>query len=170
MMFLLASLINLLMQNGFLAAIANPVPKGGEPRKGAKAWAIDILFSTVIPALIFVHVSAYTIKWTGLGTPWVKILPSANPQRNHGVACRAGSDRYHQNGDPRRQGQSSRQAPYTRRLCSRRGRRNKDRLVQARKEFPYGTHYCCFCIHMAVAHRRLCRYQLSGMESPLTSR
>ena len=78
MMFLLAALINLLMQNGFFATIANPVPKGGEPRKGAKAWAIDILFSLVIPALIFVHVSAYTIKWTGLGTPWVKILPSAN--------------------------------------------------------------------------------------------
>jgi alpha/beta superfamily hydrolase len=78
MMFLLAALINLLMQNAFFATIANPVPKGGEPRKGAKAWALDILFSLVIPALIFVHVSAYTIKWTGLGTPWVKILPSAN--------------------------------------------------------------------------------------------
>ena len=78
MMFLLAAMINLLMQNGYFAAIANPVPKGGEPRNGAKAWAIDILFSLVIPALIFVHVSAYTIKWTGLGTPWVKILPSAN--------------------------------------------------------------------------------------------
>ena len=78
MMFLLAALVNLLMQNEFFASAANAVPKGGTPRKGFKAWAIDLLFSLVIPALIFVHVSAYTIKWTGLGTKWVKILPSAN--------------------------------------------------------------------------------------------
>ena len=78
MMFLLAALVNLLMQNEFFASAANAVPKGGTPRKGAKAWCIDLLFSLVIPALIFVHVSAYTIKWTGLGTKWVKILPSAN--------------------------------------------------------------------------------------------
>jgi alpha/beta superfamily hydrolase len=78
MMFLLAALVNLLMQNEYFAGAANPVPRGGTPRKGVKAWCIDLLFSLVIPALIFVHVSAYTIKWTGLGTRWTKILPSAN--------------------------------------------------------------------------------------------
>lgn len=78
MLFLLASLVNLLMQNEYFAAAANPVPKGGTPRKGIKAWTIDLLFSLVIPAIIFVPVSAYAIKWTGLGTKWTKILPSAN--------------------------------------------------------------------------------------------
>ena len=78
MMFLLAALVNLLMQNEFFATTANAVPKGGEPRKGAKAWCKDLLFSLVIPAIIFVPLSAYTIKWTGLGTKWTKILPSAN--------------------------------------------------------------------------------------------
>ncbi|MBR0374125.1 MAG: alpha/beta fold hydrolase [Mogibacterium sp.] len=78
MMFLLAAIINLLMQNEFFARAANEVPTPKNIRKGAKAWAMDILFSLVIPALIFVHISAYTIKWTGLGTKWVKILPSAN--------------------------------------------------------------------------------------------
>ena len=77
MMFLLAAIINLLMQNEFFASAANPVPVK-EPRKGVKAWAIDFLFSLVIPALIFVHISAYTIKWTGLGTVWSKYITSAN--------------------------------------------------------------------------------------------
>lgn len=77
MMFLLAAMINLLMQNPFFAAAANPVPEK-EPRKGTKAWAMDILFSVVIPALIFVHVSAYVIKWTGAGTAWSKVITSAN--------------------------------------------------------------------------------------------
>lgn len=77
MMFLLAAIINLLMQNEFFASAANPVPVK-VPRKGAKAWAIDFLFSLVIPALIFVHISAYTIKWTGLGTVWSKYITSAN--------------------------------------------------------------------------------------------
>lgn len=77
MMFLLAALINLLMQNPFFAKAANPVPEKA-PRKGAKAWLIDILFSVVIPALIFVHVSAYVILWTGMGTKWSKFITSAN--------------------------------------------------------------------------------------------
>lgn len=77
MMFLLAALINLLMQNSFFARAANEVPTI-KPRKGAKQWAVDLLFALVIPAIIFVPVSAYTIKWTGLGTRWVKIIPSAN--------------------------------------------------------------------------------------------
>lgn len=77
MMFLLAAIINLLMQNEFFASAANPVPVK-EPRRGVKAWAMDFLFALVIPALIFVHVSAYTIKWTGLGTVWSKYITSAN--------------------------------------------------------------------------------------------
>ena len=76
MMFLLAASVNLLMQLDYFKTIANPVPVK-EPRKGAKAWILDFLFALVIPALIFVHVSAYTIKWTS-GT-WVnKIWTSSN--------------------------------------------------------------------------------------------
>lgn len=76
MMFLLAASVNLLMQLDFFKAIANPVPVK-EPRKGAKAWALDFLFSLVIPALIFVHVSAYTIKWTS--NTWInKVWTSSN--------------------------------------------------------------------------------------------
>lgn len=77
MMFALAALINLLMQTEFFGAIANPVPVK-EPRHGAKAWVLDVLFATVIPALIFVHVSSYVMKWTGAGTFWSKFLTSNN--------------------------------------------------------------------------------------------
>lgn len=77
MMFLLAALINLLMQLDFFASAANKVPVK-PARHGAKAWILDFLFALVIPALIFVHVSAYTIKWTGLGTVWSKYITSAN--------------------------------------------------------------------------------------------
>ncbi|MBR5337840.1 MAG: alpha/beta fold hydrolase [Lachnospiraceae bacterium] len=77
MMFVLVSLINLLMQVDFFKSMANAVPFK-EPRKGGKQWAIDILFTTLIPALIFVHVSAYVIKWTGAGTALSPTLTSAN--------------------------------------------------------------------------------------------
>lgn len=77
MMFLLAALINLLMQLDFFASAANKVPVK-PARHGAKAWVLDFLFALVIPALSFVHVSAYTIKWTGLGTVWSKYITSAN--------------------------------------------------------------------------------------------
>ncbi|MCC8061249.1 MAG: alpha/beta hydrolase [Clostridiales bacterium] len=77
MMFMLAAIINLLMQNPFFATIANPVPVKA-PRRGAKAWCLDVLFTTIIPALIFVHVSAYVMKWTGAGTGWEKIFTSNN--------------------------------------------------------------------------------------------
>lgn len=82
MMFLLASIINLLMQMGFFAKASNPVPvKPARAAKGwdcAKAWIIDFVFTLVIPALIFVHVSAYVMKWTGAGTGWDKVLTSTN--------------------------------------------------------------------------------------------
>ncbi len=77
MMFLLAALINLLMQLDFFAGAANPVPEK-KPRRGAIAWILDILFTTLIPAFIFVHVSAYVIKWTGARTALSPILTSAN--------------------------------------------------------------------------------------------
>lgn len=77
MMFLLAAIINLLMQTEFFGSAANAAP-AKEPRKGAKAWVIDFLFALVIPALIFVHVSAYAMKWTGAGTWWSKWLTSTN--------------------------------------------------------------------------------------------
>lgn len=77
MMFLLAAMINLLMQNPFFASAANPVPVKA-PRSGAKAWAMDVLFAIVIPAVIFVPVSAYVMMWTGAGTAWSKFLTSAN--------------------------------------------------------------------------------------------
>ncbi len=77
MMFLLAALVNLLMQNPFFASAANPVPVKA-PRSGAKAWILDILFTVIIPMIIFVPVSAYVMVWTGAGTVWSKFLTSAN--------------------------------------------------------------------------------------------
>lgn len=77
MMFLLAALVNLLMQNPFFASAANPVPVKA-PRSGAKVWILDILFAVIIPMIIFVPVSAYVMVWTGAGTVWSKFLTSAN--------------------------------------------------------------------------------------------
>lgn len=77
MMFLLAAIINLLMQTEFFGRAANAVPVKA-PRKGARAWILDFLFALVIPALIFVHVSAYVMKWTGEGTVWSRFLTSTN--------------------------------------------------------------------------------------------
>ena len=77
MMFLLAALINLLMQNSFFASAANAVPQK-KPQKGVKAWIVDVVFSIVIPALIFVYVSAYVMLWTGAGTPISQVLTSTN--------------------------------------------------------------------------------------------
>ena len=77
MMFALASLLNLFMAYPFFGSIANAVPVKA-PRKGAKAWVIDLLFSVVIPALIFVHVSAYAMKWIGASQGLQKIFTSNN--------------------------------------------------------------------------------------------
>ena len=82
MMFLLASIINLLMQTEFFGKAANAVPvkqaRAGHGAACAKAWIVDFLFALVIPAIIFVPVSAYVMKWTGTGTLWSKFLTSAN--------------------------------------------------------------------------------------------
>lgn len=77
MMFLLAAIINLLMQTEFFGRAANAVPVKA-PRKGARAWILDFLFALAIPALIFVPVSAYVMKWTGEGTVWSRFLTSTN--------------------------------------------------------------------------------------------
>lgn len=77
MMFFLASLINLLMQNPFFASAANRVPVK-EPRRGAKAWIVDVLFSLVIPAVIFIPVSAYCMRYSASKYPISKLLTSTN--------------------------------------------------------------------------------------------
>jgi len=58
MMFALAALIDLLMQTEFFGSIATARAPRKELR-GAKAWALDILFSVAIPALLFIHVSYF---------------------------------------------------------------------------------------------------------------
>ena len=79
MMFLLAAFINLLMQTPFFAEAGNSCGVINlNKRRGAKAWIVDIIFAIVIPAILFVPVSAYAIKWTGEGTFWSKFLTSAN--------------------------------------------------------------------------------------------
>lgn len=77
MMFFLASMINLLMQLDFFSKAANVVTLRA-PQRGAKAWILDLVFTILIPALIFIHVSAYAIKWFGDGTPASRILTSPN--------------------------------------------------------------------------------------------
>ncbi len=73
MLFVLAALINLLMTNPFFATIKNEVPVK-EARKGIMPWLIDIVLTLVIPAILFVPVSAYVIKWTSGST----VLTSVN--------------------------------------------------------------------------------------------
>lgn len=77
MLFILAALINLLMQLDFFKRASNPVTLRA-PQRGAKAWIVDVIFSIVIPAIIFVPVSAYVILWTGEGTSISHVLTSAN--------------------------------------------------------------------------------------------
>lgn len=77
MMFFLAATINLLMQIDFFGKAANAVTLRA-PQRGAKAWVLDVVFTILIPALIFIHVSAYAIKWFGDGTPASHILTSPN--------------------------------------------------------------------------------------------
>lgn len=73
MMFALAACINLLMHTEFFGAIACERAKRKELR-GAKAWALDILFSVAIPALLFIHVSYFGMSFFRES----KILTSVN--------------------------------------------------------------------------------------------
>ena len=73
MMFALAAFINLLMQTEFFGSIAFArVPR--KELRGAKAWALDILFSVAIPALLFIHVSYFGMSFFRES----KILTSVN--------------------------------------------------------------------------------------------
>lgn len=72
MMFLLAAAIGLMLESTFFGTLTCKRPEK-PARKGAKAWAIDILFTFVIPAAIFVHVSAYAMAFL----PPTKLLSSA---------------------------------------------------------------------------------------------
>lgn len=77
MMFLLAALINLLMQFPFFETASNTVTLRA-PQRGAKAWILDVVFTIVIPAVLFIHVSAYFMSWTAEGTVLGKVMRSTN--------------------------------------------------------------------------------------------
>ena len=73
MMFALAAFLNLLMQTEYFGTIAfKRAPR--KEQKGWKAWAIDLLFTFVIPAILFIPVSAYGMAWFADS----KILTSTN--------------------------------------------------------------------------------------------
>lgn len=73
MMFALAALIDLLLNTHFFGGITFArVPR--KEQRGAKAWALDILFSFVISAVLFIPVSAYGMAWFANS----KILTSTN--------------------------------------------------------------------------------------------
>jgi len=71
MLFLLAAIIGLMLETSLFSSLTNKRPEK-PARKGKKEWALDILFTFVIPTLLFVHVSAYTMAWI----PATKLLSS----------------------------------------------------------------------------------------------
>lgn len=73
MMFLLAAVLDLLMQTTFFGSMAF-VPAKRKELRGAKNWALDILFTFVVPAALFIPVSAWGMSWFGKS----KILTSTN--------------------------------------------------------------------------------------------
>ncbi|MBQ9826616.1 MAG: hypothetical protein IJM61_05495 [Firmicutes bacterium] len=73
MMFALASFLNLLLQTEFFGSIKTE-RAARKAQTGVKAWILDVVFSIVIPALIFIHVSAYGMAWFASS----KILTSTN--------------------------------------------------------------------------------------------
>ena len=126
MMFLLAALVNLLMQNPFFASAANPVPVKA-PRKGAKAWVLDVLFAVVIPMILFVPVSAYVMVWTGRNS-MVKIPDLRKLKRNHGMAAGSSCNWHCADDSCRIQTEKRRKADASVRVCPGRSRRKSDRL------------------------------------------
>lgn len=73
MMFALAAFIDLLMHTDLFGSIAFArVPR--KELRGAKAWALDLLFSVAIPALLFIHVSYFGMSFFRES----KILTSVN--------------------------------------------------------------------------------------------
>lgn len=73
MMFALAAAINLLMQTEFFGSMAF-VRAPRKEQKGLKAWALDILFIFVIPAILFIQVSTWGMSWFSKS----RILTSTN--------------------------------------------------------------------------------------------
>ena len=61
-LFLLAALIGLLLESSLFSSIINKRPQL-KARTGAKAWILDILFSFIIPTILFVPVSAYAMAF-----------------------------------------------------------------------------------------------------------
>ena len=162
MMFLLAALVNLLMQNPFFASAANPVPVK-VPRKGAKAWVLDALFAVVIPIILFVPVSAYVMVWTGAGTPWSKFLTSANLNGIMGWLLVVRT--WHCADDfCRIQTEKRRKAEASVRVCSGRSGRNTHRLEQTGERISHGSDLCNLRVCMAESAGRIPWHQLSGME------
>lgn len=77
MMFLLAALVNLLMQNPFFASAANPVPVKvpAQRRKGLGTGCFICSCDPNNPVCTGIRLR-YGMDWTG--TPWSKFLTSAN--------------------------------------------------------------------------------------------
>ena len=63
MMFALAAAINLLMQLDFFKSTMSFKRAPRKEQRGLKAWAIDLLFCLVIPALLFIKVSTWGMNW-----------------------------------------------------------------------------------------------------------
>lgn len=73
MMFALAALLNVLLQNPFFATIAcDRAPR--KPQRGVAAWVQDIVFCFVIPVILFIPVSTWGMEWFANS----KILTSTN--------------------------------------------------------------------------------------------
>lgn len=73
MMFALAALLHVLLQGQFFGTIScERAPR--KEQRGAVAWVQDILFSFVIPAILFIPVSTWGMEWFAQS----KILTSTN--------------------------------------------------------------------------------------------
>jgi hypothetical protein len=73
MMFALAAFIDLLMQTEFFRTMSFArVPR--KEQRGAKAWVLDILFTLIIPIILFIPVSTWGMSWFAKS----KILTSTN--------------------------------------------------------------------------------------------
>jgi hypothetical protein len=62
MLFVLAAAIGLMLETNFFSSLTCKRAEK-KAQTGSKAWALDILFTFVIPAAIFVHVSAYAMAF-----------------------------------------------------------------------------------------------------------
>ena len=63
MMFAFAAAINLIMQLEFFKSTMSFKRAPRKEQRGWKAWAIDLLFCLVIPAILFIKVSTWGMSW-----------------------------------------------------------------------------------------------------------